>query len=205
MAKQSIDIGTTAGDNTGTTLREGATIINDNFSEIYNDIGDGSTLASASKTQTLSTKTITTEANTITNDGNVVTTLQKVYPIGSIYINATNSTNPGTLLGFGTWTAFGAGRVPVGINDSDSDFDTAEETGGSKTHTLTTAELPSHTHQVGSNDSGTGTGGASGNMEFVRDAGDGNGPAVTSSSTGSGNAHTIVQPYIVVYMWKRTA
>ena len=79
------------------------------------------------------------------------------------------------------------------------------ETGGSKTHTLTEAQLPSHRHQVGSNDSGTGTGGAAGNMELVRDAGDGNGPAVNSSFTGSGQAHTIVQPYIVVYMWKRTA
>ena len=131
--------------------------------------------------------------------------LETIYPVGSIYINAGVATNPGTLLGFGTWTAFGTGRTIVGVDSSDTDFDAVRETGGSKTHTLTTAELPSHTHQVGSNDSGTGTGGASGNMEFVRDAGDGNGPAVTSSSTGSGNAHTIVQPYIVVYMWKRTA
>ena len=135
----------------------------------------------------------------------VTATIANAYPVGSIYMNATNATNPGTLLGFGTWAAFGEGRVLIGIDSSDTDFDTAEETGGSKTHTLTEAQLPSHRHQVGSNDSGTGTGGASGNMEFVRDANDGNGPAVTSSSTGSGNAHTIVQPYIVVYMWKRTA
>ena len=205
MARQIIGIGSVADDGTGSSLRAGGDIINDNFSEIYNEIGDGTTLGLSSKTITFSNKTLTTEANTITSGGNTVCSLQQVYPVGSIYINASVSTNPGTLLGFGTWTAFGEGRVPVGINSSDSDFDTAEETGGSKTHTLTTAELPSHTHQVGSNDSGTGTGGASGNMEFVRDAGDGNGPAVTSSSTGSGNAHTIVQPYIVVYMWKRTA
>ena len=54
------------------------------------------------------------------------------YPVGSIYMNATVATNPGTLLGFGTWVAFGAGKVPVGINSGDSDFDTVEETGGSK-------------------------------------------------------------------------
>ena len=135
----------------------------------------------------------------------VTATIANAYPVGSIYMNATNSTNPATLLGFGTWSSFGAGRVLIGIDSSDTDFDTAEETGGSKTHTLTTAQLPSHRHQVGSNDSGTGTGGAAGNMELVRDAGTGNGPAVNSSFTGSGDAHNNVQPYIVVYMWKRTA
>ena len=135
----------------------------------------------------------------------VTATIANAYPVGSIYMNCSNATNPGTLLGFGTWAAFGEGRVLIGIDSSDTDFDTAEETGGSKTHTLTEAQLPSHRHQVGSNDSGTGTGGAAGNMELVRDAGTGNGPAVNSSFTGSGDAHTIVQPYIVVYMWKRTA
>ena len=135
----------------------------------------------------------------------VTATISNAYPVGSIYMNCSNATNPGTLLGFGTWATFGAGRVLVGIDSSDTDFDGAEETGGSKTHTLTTAELPSHRHQVGSNDSGTGTGGAAGNMELVRDAGTGNGPAVNSSFTGSGDAHNNVQPYIVVYMWKRTA
>ena len=135
----------------------------------------------------------------------VTATISNAYPVGSIYMNCSNATNPGTLLGFGTWTAFGAGRVLIGHDSCDTDFDTAEETGGSKTHTLTEAELPSHRHQVGSNDSGTGTGGAAGNMELVRDAGTGTGPAVNSSFTGSGDAHTIVQSYIVVYMWKRTA
>ena len=198
MAKQSIDIGTTAGDNTGTTLREGATIINDNFSEIYNDIGDGSTLASASKTQTLSNKTITTEANTITNDGNVVTTLQKVYPIGSIYINATNGTNPGTLLGFGTWATFGAGRVPVGINDSDSDFNEAEETGGAKTHQLSISELPAHTHNVSMSTSDV-------DGDFLSEGNNTGISTFTTTSTGGDQAHNNLQPYITAYMWRRTA
>ena len=135
----------------------------------------------------------------------VTATIVNAYPVGSLYMNASNATNPATLLGFGTWTAFGAGRVLIGIDSSDTDFDSAEETGGSKTHALTIGELASHNHTVGSNDSGTGTGGAAGNMELVRDAGTGNGPAVTSSTTGDGDAHNNVQPYIVVYMWKRTA
>ena len=142
---------------------------------------------------------------TFTTLSGVTATISNAYPVGSIYMNASNATNPATLLGFGTWTAFGAGRVLIGIDSSDTDFDTAEETGGSKTHALTIGELASHNHTVGSNDSGTGTGGAAGNMELVRDAGTGNGPAVTSSTTGDGDAHNNVQPYIVVYMWKRTA
>lgn len=88
----------------------------------------------------------------------VQTALQAVYPIGSIYINAGVTTNPATLLGFGTWTAFGAGRVMVGLNGSDTLFDTLEETGGSKdaiavahTHTGTTDSAGSHQHFVAQN------------------------------------------------------
>jgi len=134
----------------------------------------------------------------------VTATIANAYPVGSLYMNASNATNPASLLGFGTWAAFGAGRVLVGIDSSDTDFDGAEETGGSKTHALTTGELAAHNHAVGSNDSGTGPGGAAGNQEHVRDAGVGNGPATPTSTTGSGTAHNNVQPYIVVYMWKRT-
>jgi hypothetical protein len=72
------------------------------------------------------------------------------YPVGSIYTNATDATNPGTLLGFGTWTAFGAGRVAVGFDAGNVLFDTAEETGGSAdaivvshTHTATTTSTDS--------------------------------------------------------------
>jgi hypothetical protein len=80
--------------------------------------------------------------------------LSVLYPVGSVYINAAVSTNPGTLLGFGTWAAFGAGRVLVGLDAGDVDFDTVEETGGAKTHTLTVDEMPSHTHtQAGSDNS----------------------------------------------------
>jgi hypothetical protein len=124
--------------------------------------------------------------------------LREVYPVGSIYINSTDNTNPGTLLGFGTWTAFGAGRVPVGYNSGDSDFDTAEETGGEKEHTLTESELASHNHITRATKFESGT-----DVALIRD-GDQRGSNPTDN-TGGDSPHNNLQPYITVYMWKRTA
>ena len=168
------------------------------------------------------TSAIQTQLDTLTTAVNTKTTLAAVYPVGSIYTNATNSTNPSSLLGFGTWVAFGAGRVPVGINSSDADFDTAEETGGSKTHTLSESEMPAHRHflfrevSVGNiGDTGSTLSAAhhytnAGEERYrIRKSSSTNQflePDVTlSGQTGSGSAHNNVQPYIVVYMWKRTA
>ena len=173
----------------------------------YVDIATLGTVEASKAVTADSNKDITgirnlTVTGTITNSS--IISLSDVYPVGSIYINASDGTNPGTLLGFGTWVAFGAGRVPVGIDAGQTEFDTAEETGGAKTHTLTFSEMPSHTHNLGSKDSTAGDGGAF-NEEFIEDPADTtNGPNVTSSSTGGGSAHNNLQPYIVVYMWKRT-
>lgn len=130
--------------------------------------------------------------------------LELAYPVGSVYINASVATNPATLLGFGTWVAFGAGRVPVGIDSSDTDFDTAEETGGAKTHTLTTSEMPAHTHTttIGTASGGSAPGALENRLENRIPVG---GVNYTSSSTGGGQAHNNLQPYIVVHMWTRTA
>jgi len=153
---------------------------------------------------TLSGGAITIAPNAITSTEIAQSFLDAIYPIGSIYTNATDSTNPGTLLGFGTWVSFGAGRVPVGIDSSDTDFDTAEETGGAKTHTLTIGEMPAHTH------GGIFPSGGSGSFSQAFDVDNPNNGAdlsseKTTSSTGGGAAHNNLQPYIVVYMWKRTA
>ena len=126
--------------------------------------------------------------------------LETIYPVGSIYINAGVATNPGTLLGFGTWTAFGTGRTIVGVDSSDTDFDTVRETGGSKTHTLTVDELPSHTHSITVfNESGGPDGDVGGDSSSTSLG------TVNTAATGGGSAHTIVQPYITAYMWRRTA
>lgn len=135
----------------------------------------------------------------VTKKVTVVGLLALLHPVGSLYMNANVSTNPGTLLGFGTWVAFGAGRVPVGIDAAQTEFDTAEETGGAKTHTLTIAEMPVHNHAAAIRD--TDDGGTDG---FVR------GTAAADQqqqirNAGGGGAHNNLQPYIVIYMWKRTA
>ena len=136
-----------------------------------------------------------------------------LYPVGSVYINATSSTNPGTLLGFGTWTAFGAGRVPVGFDSGNVLFDTAEETGGtanatlpSHTHTATVAETP-HSHTYGSAQGITGgafaaaQGTNSGSFSTTTAS---TGITVSNSTEGASATNANYQPYITVYMWKRT-
>lgn len=155
------------------------------------------------------------------------------YPVGSIYIG-TSATNPGEIFG-GTWEAYGAGRTLVGVGTGIDDNSTSKEfaagsTGGAYTHTLTTAQLPSHNHAFTAV-TGTSTTQAcyfptqkysglvcnkvmvhlteslsvisSFSIRNVLSA------ATTSNTstnaTGSGTAHNIIQPYIATYMWKRVA
>ena len=178
-------------------------------------------------TPTAPTAAAGTNTSQIATTAFVTTALQSLYPVGSIYINAGVSTNPATLLGFGTWVAFGAGRVMVGLNGADPLFDVLEETGGSKdavvvshTHTGSAASAGSHNHIGGvpvqsgqtiygqSSVSGySRTGHASGEIGYgmySSTAGD-HSHSVTVNSTGSSGTNANLQPYITVAMWKRTA
>lgn len=204
----------------------------------------------------------------------------EAFPVGSVFI-AVVSTDPATLLGYGTWAAFGAGRVLIGLDSGDTDFDTVEETGGAKTkaisahagtavadhaahthsvtsnvsvddhasHTHTYTQVPNHVHvqtlpstQAGNFACGTrdttsgGTGGTPGTVADALSTANPTGgvatgttagpsatlahtvnnPAVTSGNPSATLTHSVtqpsahsdlsvVQPYIVVYMWKRTA
>lgn len=185
-----------------------------------------------------------------------VATLDSVYPVGSIYISVVN-TNPSSLFG-GTWVAFASGRTLVGVDTSQSDFSTVQKTGGSSTVTLTSSQMPSHTHSIShthglnshkhSFSATTSSGGshahnwsydfdaAAGSARYsphrAYGAGYGNDAVTstngahthsvsgttgaasgstakastsTSGSAGSGGAHSNLQPYITVYMWRRTA
>ena len=148
--------------------------------------------------------------------------LNALYPVGSIYFNSSVTTNPGTLLGFGTWAAFGAGRVPVGYNASNALFDTLEETGGSAdainvshTHTATFTgnALSAHSHSFTGSYSPGGGGGLgggdlnnySGTTTVSSVSGGTPSGSVSVSTEGSSATNANYQPYITVAMWKRTA
>lgn len=141
--------------------------------------------------------------------------MQLLYPVGTIYTNISDSTNPATLFGFGTWVAI-AGRVVVGLDGSDAAFDTAGETGGSKdaivvshNHTLTD---PGHGHYQY-----TGQGGGGSYFPIWSIGAGGNSLAqsnyktttastgITIDSAGASGTNANLQPYVVAYVWKRTA
>ena len=149
-------------------------------------------------TPTAPTADAATDTTQIATTAFVQAAAALLYPVGSIYSNVAVATNPATLLGFGTWTAFGAGRVMVGLDGDDEDFDTVGETGGAKTHTLTTSEIPAHTHtyveDYSTNAYGPNATGIIKDGTRSKDTG----------STGGGTAHNNLQPYITVYMWQRT-
>lgn len=119
-----------------------------------------------------------------------------IYPIGSIYLSV-NNVNPSSVFG-GTWEAWGSGKVPVGVDTTQTEFNTVEKTGGEKTHKLTINEMPSHSHNihVGWGDTGLGAG-------YARV--DANNPKNRwgVDNSGGGKAHNNLQPYITCYMWKR--
>ena len=132
--------------------------------------------------------------------------LNSTYPIGAIY-TAITSGSPQAVFG-GTWVSFGQGRVLVGHDDAsspDSDF-VASSTdgssvlvGGAKTHTLSIAEMPSHTHTFTAHQTTSGSNNRTGGGALSASA------SGTTAATGDGGAHNNLQPYVVVYMWKRTA
>ena len=206
------------------------TEIDTEFNNIATAIATKADLASPTftGTPTLPTGTIAVTQSAGNNTTAIATpafvqaAIALLYPVGSVYTNASVSTNPATLLGFGTWTAFGAGRVMVGFDSGNALFDSAEETGGSADTTL-----PTHTHTATSTDSGhthTTTwnnindftqGSNSPGAEQSPDDTQGTFNIATNSSTanitttvasaGSSGTNANYQPYITVYMWKRTA
>lgn len=134
------------------------------------------------------------------------------FPIGFV-ITLGVSTNPATLLGYGTWSAI-TGRVIVGIDAGQTEFDTLNETGGAKTHQLTVSEMPLHGHPTRVSVVSTAGSDTTGGMMIDADY-DANYAAYTGTpdetpghqvgGSGGDTAHNNLQPYIVKYVWERTA
>lgn len=126
--------------------------------------------------------------------------LPYVYPVGSYYINETVSTNPATLLGFGTWTAV-TDRFVIGASGTYA----AGSTGGATTHTLTAGEIPALTYTLSSTTSGAppGTSTRPGPIGSTTTASDASSTGCITTNAGGG-AHSILNPYIAAYIWKRT-
>ena len=138
-----------------------------------------------------------------------VTAAIRAYPVGSIYMNATVATNPGTLLGFGTWVAFSTGRILLGVGEGTDNQPTPEvktfalgDELGQYKHTLLEDEMPSHNHTWTGDRFGVGYGNGAGvattNTQSLKST-------IALTSSGGGLAHNNIQPYIAVHMWKRTA
>lgn len=147
----------------------------------------------------------------LTGDGTWKALTNVLYPIGSIYMSATLATaaDVEAALG-GTWVAWGSGRVPIGVDTGDTDFDTVEETGGSKTHThglndgyaklniRGNGQIPYKEKSV-----------ASWTSNYKANADSGGGDSQSSSYGielgGSTDSGSTMPPYITCYMYKRTA
>ena len=206
---------------TGVVTLAGTLAVANGGTGVTTSTGTGSTVLSASPTLTGTPIAPTAAAGTsttqISTTAFVSAAIQTLYPIGSIY-SSTVSTNPNTLFGFGTWVAYGAGRVLIG--QSGVSPYVAGSTGGSAdaitvshTHTATVTD-PGHFHSLPNSTSaqaGTDVGGAS-----TTDTGTARTPnmatnstttgiTVANSTTGVSGTNANLQPYVVVYMWNRTA
>lgn len=157
---------------------------------------DDQLLTAVNDLETLITGLSTTQINTIINT---------VYPVGSLFFNAATPNHPGTLFGVGTWQAYGQGRVLVGVGTGNDGINPSQafslgQTGGEYKHLLTEAEMPTHDHTL----EAPVKGGQTGSQNFYGGT-FGTNPPITTTEAGGDQPHNIVQPYISVHIFRRTA
>ena len=128
-----------------------------------------------------------------------------LYPVGSV-ITFYDSDDHSTHLGL-TWERFAAGKMVIGYDSTDSDFDTIGATGGEKAHALSAEEMPKHRHSLGQMYDGytltTGTSQPRGvYADYAQSV-----PTTYAGGDSNGNtvAHNNMPPYVVASLWRRTA
>jgi hypothetical protein len=190
------------------------------FNNISTAIATKADLASPALTGTPTAPTAA-EGTSSTQVATTAFAMKAAYPVGSVYMNASDSTNPATLFGFGTWVALGEGKVLIGYKSGDALFGTAGNTGGSAdavvvshTHTASVTD-PGHKHTFTTNSTGSGAGDSttaaysglsSASITRTPDTSTATtGISVSNSTTGVSATNANLPPYLVVYMWKRTA
>ena len=178
-------------------------IVDSNGSTLYNNVRITKAYTPQQEGDEFGAKQINETNKAINEIANII------YPVGSIYMSV-NNTNPKTLFG-GTWTEWGKGRVPVGVDTNDNNFNSVEKTGGKKEQPLrasigavsadvgtigyvTTSAIPNHNVYNG---------------VIWGNRGDTSTPRPATHATevwqADGTGPTTLQPYITCYMWKRTA
>jgi hypothetical protein len=214
-----------------------------------NNLVSGGTIATD---VTAVTQSVNNNTTRVATTAFVQSAIAAAYPVGSVYMNASNSTNPGTLLGFGTWTAIGQGSVLLGAGTGGGGTYAAGATGGSKdaitvshahAYSSTTGSGGQHAHGIGSNNGNNGGtwgyydwtsaagypgakswnwNGSGGGLGYGANATTGNTGTTYAINASSGDSHTHsvsgttaavgssgtdanLPPYLVVYMWQRTA
>lgn len=203
---------------------ENLEVINDAFTQVQDGLNleidnlEVGCITSKNDTFSLDSEGNLTVNSLTTNEGSNQGTIDNqsicnlIYPVGSIYLSV-NATNPAALFG-GTWVSWGAGRVPVGVDTSQVEFNTVEKVNGSetKTHTLDTNQIPWHTHQEAlPNTYRIGVSGGTG--AYISDGTNPSYPypggcywsSQHTNGVGGTGAHNNLQPYITTYMWKRTS
>lgn len=136
---------------------------------------------------------------------NTIATTAGRIPVGGLFFYTVDNANPSVTLGYGTWVAYGEGRVIVGVGTTEDDEGeersfTLDEEGGAFSHELTAAQNGPHSHTV---DANTSRQAAAGGQIYATL--DNENTTMNTSSSGSGDPHNNVQPYIACYIWRRTA
>jgi hypothetical protein len=135
----------------------------------------------------------------------VVAAIPQAYPVGSIYLNAVNSTNPATLIGYGTWSRIAQGRFLVGLNEGDPDFNATGETGGQKAVGLTAANLPRVNIPFTRSPNGAIGSGSTDAFLYDNSSNTSNNNSALNFGNVSPTQVSTLPPYLTAYMWRRDA